>query len=108
MRGPVEPAIRGTRRAGSGKQDGVVRAPVAALERDPLAGEEPADDLERLLEPRYAPLHGKPEDAVLRLDRPGAEPEDETAARDLVDGCRHLGDQAGRMEARARDERPEP
>ena len=98
------------RHAASGlrQQNGVVNAPVAAIERDPLAREQAPDDLEGLGEAGDTPLDRQAEDRVLDLHRARAEPEHEPPARDLVDRGRHLRDQAGRMEARARDERTEP
>ncbi len=105
IRGPM---AAGHQRHGTGRlrhEHGVVRREVAAFEGDALAVEQPADDRERLLEPRYPTVHREPEDAVLRLDRAGAEAEDEATAGDLVDGRRHLRDQPRRVEGGARDER---
>ena len=62
-----------------GQQNGVVRAPVAPVERDALAREQPPDDLEGLLEARDAPLDGKPK-IELDLHRARAEPEHEAPA----------------------------
>ena len=95
------------RRAPGAEDDQVVRLPEAALERHPLAREQPPDDLERLLEPRDAAVVRQAERAVLRLVPACAEPEHEPPAADLRDRRRHLRDQPGRVEARAGDERPE-
>ena len=89
------------------QQDRVVRLPEAAGQRRALAGEQLPDDLEGLLEPRDAVVVRQAEGAVLGLVPAGAEAEDEAAAADLGDRRRHLREQAGRVEARAGDERAE-
>src|SRR5215211_3388209 len=63
-----------------------VRDPVvAAFESNAFAGEEAADDLERLLEARDPVVERDPERPELRLVPAGAKAEDEAAAGDLVD-----------------------
>ena len=108
MRGPIGAGHQRHPARGLRQQDGVVHAPVAAVERHPLAREQAPDDLEGLGKAGDTPLDRQPEDRVLDLHRARAEPEHEPPAGDLVDRGRHLRDQAGRMEARTSDERPEP
>ena len=55
------------------EEHGVLDLVEAALESDPLAGEEPADDREGLLEPRDALVERDPEGAELGLVPAGAE-----------------------------------
>ena len=80
----------------------------APLERHAFAREQTTDDLERLLEPRSALPERDAERAELRLVPAGADPEDEPSAAHLVDRRRHPGEDPGRVERRAGDQRAEP
>ena len=72
---------------------------VLALEVDGLSGpEQGPDQLDGLLEAVLAFLHRRERPAVglvLALEPGGADAEDEAAVGDVVQGARHLGDQAG-------------
>ena len=92
---------------GSRQEHRVLDAVVLALERDALTRDEPAHDLERLLEAPDAPVERNAERAELRLVPAGAQAEDEPAAGDLVDRRRHARDQAGRVERGRRHQRAE-
>ena len=80
----------------------------APLERHALAREQATHDLERLLEPRGALPERDAERAELGLVPAGADPEDEPSAAHLVDRRRHPGEDPGRVERRAGDQRAEP
>jgi hypothetical protein len=92
---------------GPRQQHGFVGPPEAAAERHPLARDESPDDLERLLEARHAVVVPQAERAILGVVPPGAEPENEAPAGDLVDRRCHLRDQSRRMKRCARHERAE-
>jgi len=72
------------------QQHGVVDVVVRTVERHAFSGEEPAHDLERLLEPGRAVVERHPERIELRPVPPGAETEHEPPAAHLVDGRGHL------------------
>ena len=80
----------------------------ASLERHALAREQATHDLERLLEPRGALPERDAERAELGLVPAGADPEDEPSATHLVHRRRHPGEDPGRVERRASDQRAEP
>ena len=86
---PVAPIISGGRRAGRGSRT-ASSTRWTARERHALAVQQPADDLERLLEARDAVVERDPERAELRLVPARAERQHEAAAADLVEGRRHL------------------
>src|SRR5206468_11061431 len=68
---------------------------------------EAADDLQRLLEARHAPIERQPERAELDLVPARAEADAQAAAADLVDRGGGAREQRRLMERGARDERPE-
>jgi hypothetical protein len=90
------------------EQDGVVDPMEPPLERDAFAGQEPADDLEGLLESGPTVVEGKPEGPELDLVPPRAEAEHQAAAADLIDRGRHLGQDAGDVERGTRHQRAQP
>jgi hypothetical protein len=89
------------------QEERVVDVVVAAVERDVLAGEQSADDRERLLEPRDEVVERQPERAELHLVPAAAEAEDEPTAGELVRRGRHAREQARWVERGAGDERAE-
>ena len=80
---------------------------VPALEVDASLAQERHDDLEGLLEAAHPVVEGVAEGLVLGLVPPGAEPQHDAPAADLVEGVGHLRQQRRVAEARAGDERPE-
>ena len=92
---------------GRREQHGVVHAAVPSVERDAFSREQPADDLERLLEPRDAVIERHTERVELRSVPSCPEAEDETSAADLVDRRGHLREHGRLVEAGARDQRPQ-
>ena len=89
------------------QQHQVVDLGEAAVHADALAGQQPVHDLERLGEARHAAVVGQAERAELALVPAGAEAEHEAAAADVIDGGRHLRQQAGAVEGRAGHQRAE-
>jgi hypothetical protein len=79
----------------------------ASIEVDRALLKERADDRERFLEPIDAVIERDPERPKLGLVPAGAEPEDQTATTDLIDGRGLFGEDRGVVEGRASDERPE-
>ena len=96
------------RTCGTRQEDGVLDLVVAPRVADALAADEPADDLERLLEAGHAIVVRDPEGTKLGLVPARAHAEREATLRDLVDRRRHARDQPGRVEGQRGDERPEP
>ena len=90
------------------EEHGVLDRDERTRETDLVAGEQSADDLERLGEPRYAPVEGKAERAELGLVPACADAEDESSARDLVDRRRGARQDPRRVERGRGHERPEP
>ena len=87
--------------------DGVAHREVLAFERRALRAPHAAQDGERLAELLEAGGDGGERVAVLLvldLVPAGAEADDQPAARHLVEGGRHLGEQRGRPVAHAEDE----
>jgi hypothetical protein len=85
-----DPGLKGER----GMPD-VVELVLLAVMRDLPAGQQIADDGERLLEPveplPERPARVDPVGTVLELDIAGPEPQDRPPAADVVDRDRHLG-----------------
>ena len=74
---------------------------VGALKVDVPGAQQGGNDLQRLLEAADAVVVGVAEGGVFGFVPAGAEPEDQPAAGDLVDGIGHLGDEGGVAEAGA-------
>jgi len=77
----------------------------AAFVRHALAGEQSADDRERLVEARDVVVERQAERAELLLVPPGAEGSNKPTAAQFVDGSRLPGEDSRRVECGARDER---
>ena len=72
----------------------------------PFAEQRP-NDRERLFEAAHSPVIRKAVGGVVRLVPAGAKTQDQAAVADLVDRGGLLGEHGRRVEAGARDERPE-
>ena len=104
IRGPLEPIISGIF-PGRGSSTRSSARVVRAREREALAGQRAADDLERLLEARHPLVVRDAERVELALVPARAEAEHEPPAADLVDRRGHLGDQPRRVKADAGHQR---
>ena len=74
---------------------------VSAVEVDPAVAEETVDDRKRLLEAAYAVIEGGAKGVELSLVPARADPQDQPAARGVVNGGRHLGQHRGIVETHA-------